>query len=265
MDDPAFVDARNVVKMALGDGQPFLPVVQATEPDRVAATLAARDELLKGDPHATVAWLHGRAIVRPELGDMSALLLRAEGRGTEVADELQLLQLPHQPGCAWTALPYAVKGGAPIVPRQGTIALVLHAPFGIDPAAGGAGVLVDAWTETIPAADETTAVSFYYDAPGARSPQTMLLAVRPDPDLARWNLDAITGAVHEALELARLRALGPRELAPLSTLLPALFLPDGYSHDTGGLHLSELLENLAERNIVGVVGDHVAGKWASHG
>jgi hypothetical protein len=47
----------------------------------------------------------------------------------------------------------------------------------IDATAGMAVLVIDEFLETIPAAETTTAVSFGFNAPGARPPQSILLAV----------------------------------------------------------------------------------------
>ena len=41
------------------------------------------------------------------------------------------------------------------------------------------GVVCDEWAETVPGGAETTGITFHYDAPGARPPQSLLLAVPP--------------------------------------------------------------------------------------
>ena len=69
--------------------------------------------------------------------------------------------------------------------------------------------------------------------------------------------------VHEAMDLARVRTLGPKELAAFGTFLPALYLPDAYSRDTPGLHLMELLDNVRELRAGGLVADHVLGKGST--
>ncbi len=261
-EDADLVRARTVVRILLGNGQPFLPVLRPTDPARVAAPLAAREELLGGaaaDPGAVAAWLHRVALVRPLLDPLAALLMGAEVAGADVPAQLQVVQLPHQPGRTWVALPFG-ENGAPV---PGTVGVVLHAPDGINPVNGGSGLMIDAWSETVPEAQETTAVAFHYDAPGARAPQTMLLAVHPDPDPKTWDLDALVGSVHEAVDLARLRTLGPKELAAFSTFLPALYLPDGYTRDMPGLHLLELVDNVHRMREGGLVVDHVLGKGSS--
>ena len=260
--DPDLVRARTVVRVLLGNAQPFLPVLRPTDPARVAAPLAAREELTGGSAGAgeVAAWLHRTALVRPGLDALAALLMGAEAAGAEVPEDLRVIQLPHQVGRPWVALPFGDQGP----PVSGTVGLVLHAPDGLDPTTGGSGVIVDAWTETVPRAEETTAVAFHYDAPGARAPQTMLLAVHPDPEPGRWDFDALVGCVNEAMDLARLRTLGPAEMAAFSTFLPALYLPDGYTRDTPGLHLRELLDNVSALRTGGLIGDHVLGKGSAH-
>lgn len=255
-DDPRLAAARGAIRVLLGHVQPFLPVLQATEPAPLRASLASRANLLDGTPSAVVTWLHTHALVRPALDPLASLLVHAEADGADVAGDLALIQTPHQPDAHWAALPFGTSGP----PEHGTVALVLHAPFGLDPGAPGAGVVVDAWTETVPSGEDTTAVAFHYDAPGARAPQTMLLAVHPDPAGTSWDFAALLGCVHEAMDLARLRTVGAKELAPFSTFLPALFLPDNYTRDVPGIRFRELLGHIESLEAGGLVSDHVLGK-----
>lgn len=255
-EDPAVVRARAVLRVLLGNGQPFLAVQKPTATDMLAAAKAARKDLLAGDATAPATWVHRMALVRPQLDPMAALLVHFEAGGARVADQLQVLPVPHHPGKPWAGLPFGPDGPPP----PGTATLVLHAPDGFDPQAGGAGVMVDTWTESVPVAEETTAVTFHYDAPGARAPQAMLLAVHPALDPDRWDFDTLLGCVQEAVDLARLRTLGSRELAPFATLVPGLFLPEVYTRDTAGVRLRELATNAAAAGVGGLVHDFVIGK-----
>ena len=106
---PELVRARGVVRLLLGNGQPFLPVLVPAEPDRLAAPLAARDALLAGDEDAAVTWLHRSALVRPALDPLAALLVHAEADGAAVGDDLAVLQLPHDPDGRWLALPFGER------------------------------------------------------------------------------------------------------------------------------------------------------------
>lgn len=253
---PELVRARGVVRLLLGNGQPFLPVLVPAEPGGLAAPLAAREELLATDDDAVVTWIHRSALVRPALDPLAALLVHAEADGAPVAEDLAVVQLPHGPAARWLALPYGPAGP----PAEGTVGLVLHAPEGLSPADGGAGLVVDSWTETVPARSETTAVTFHYDAPGARAPQTMLLAVHPAMSPDHWDVETLLGSVNEAMDLARLRTLGSKDLAGLSTFLPALFLPDTYTRDVPGVRFAELAENARAWALGGLISDHVLGK-----
>lgn len=260
------VAARAVVRTLLGADQPFLPLVLPAAPAPLAAALADRDALLNSDETAAVTWLHTRSLVRPALDPLASLLTHAEADGADVAADLRVVQAPHRPGARWVALPFERdERGVPVPPPHGAVALVLHAPQDVDPAQPAAGVVVDAWTETVPAASDTTAVAFQYDAPGARAPQTILLGLHPDAEARRWDFDALLGCVTEAVDLARLRTVGAAELAPLSTFLPALFLPDTYTRDVPGVRLRELAAAAQLAGVGGLLADHVLGKAGSTG
>jgi hypothetical protein len=111
--------------------------------------------------------------------------------------------LPYRVDDSWLALGY---------PESRTLAgdnllYTAYAP-GFDPSQPLVGLLVDEWTEVIPAEQETTAMTFHYDRPNCEPPQTMLL-VTPPAFTGAWSFDSVVAAMHEALEFARLRALEP--------------------------------------------------------
>jgi len=89
-------------------------------------------------------------------------------------------------------------------------------------------VWLDEWVELIPRREEDTSLVFHYDQPNTEAPQTLLLAVAPDPDnYPRWEWDAILGTVNESLDFAKKRAVEPANLAftHLGTLLPTVVAP----------------------------------------
>jgi hypothetical protein len=137
------------------------------------------------------------------------------------------MQLPHTPGQRWLALPKP-DGAMP----TGDLAIFAHTAGALNLNHPMAGFACDEWTEVIPNADETTALSFHYDAPGARPPHMMILAMPPEPNMPTWNFQALLDTVNEAWTLGRLRAVGPKELEVLGGgLLPALFLPNNFTKD----------------------------------
>ena len=256
VEDGALVRARGMVRILLGNGQPFLPVLQPTDPALIAASLGDRAELIGDDPTVVVSWLHQSALVRPQLDPLSALLVHAEAAGADVGAQLAVVQTPRTPHQRWVALPFGPDGPPP----AGSVGLVLHATAGLDPATGGAGVIVDSWTDAVPESSETTAVTFHFDAPGSRAPQSMLLAVHPDQNPDRWDFDTLVGCVHEAMDLAQLRTIGSKELAPFGTFLPAIFLPDSYTRDVAGVNYNDLVAAAVMNGVGGLVTDHILGK-----
>ena len=154
-----------------------------------------------------------------------------------MASQLGVVQLPHRPGAPWLARPFGKSG----VPPHGSVGIVVHSWQPLNPSRAFAGVVVDAWTESIPADTETTAVTFHYDAPGARAPQALLLAVHPARAPDRWSFDVLLDTVNEAVDLAQLRTLSSAELAQMGSFLPALYLPDDYTHDVPSVSFTGLI------------------------
>jgi hypothetical protein len=83
------------------------------------------------------------------------------------------------------------------------------------------GLLVDEWTEVIPAREETTGVAFHYDRPNAEPPQVMLL-VTPTSERV-WEWQDLVDALNETLDMAKKRAVEPVHVddTPYARFLPA--------------------------------------------
>jgi hypothetical protein len=84
--------------------------------------------------------------------------------------------------------------------------------------------LLDRFAETIPSAEHDATATFGFDAPGARAPQAILLAVPPDPDRP---LDEATlvSIVAETRELAHARMATPADLDQIAGVAPLPLLP----------------------------------------
>ena len=233
------------VHAILGESFPLLPAftLGGYAPE-VSASLAARATLLNGDQLAIAGWLPKLGCVHEPTGLLADVLTAAEAQGLpSVADDLKLVQMS-APGIApvkrWGALP-----PDPADDLRGVVAVVAHAPAALLAATPGdalAGLFVDEWSESIPATEETTGLSFHFDAPGARAPQTMLLAVPSDPAADSWSFDELLGVIDEALALARLRAVRPQDLQGLGNLLPALMLSNNFKRDVPSLDFATLIE-----------------------
>jgi len=85
------------------------------------------------------------------------------------------------------------------------------------------GMLLDEWVEIIPNASETTGITFNYDQPDAKAPNTILLAVTPR-QTGKWSWDDLVETLNDTLEMAKNRAVEPEHLEDtvFGQILPAL-------------------------------------------
>ncbi len=264
--DDAFVDALATdddrvehqvarLKALLGEGFAVLPpfALPTALGKELAASLSDAVALIGKEGAPLHGWISRMAEVRPRLGELASCLIASEMAGTGLSD-LKVAQFPHQPGARWIGLPLA-----PETPARVDLSLVLHAPAldAANPPKTFAGLMSDDWTEAIPASKETTALSFHYDAPAARPPQAMLLAVHPDPAAAGWLPSQVLASVNEAIELTHIRAVRPQDLDMMGSLLPLVYLPDNYTQDVPGIDFSKLRREVASMlpaHLVNVMG-----------
>jgi hypothetical protein len=221
-----------------GEGFPVLPLVAPPFPAALAAALAVdpvaaapADALapLGGAGAALVSWLETHGRVRPGVGRLADALLVARLRRTGGPAKLRAIQQPAEPfpdaepdrRGQWVCLPFPAALGSD--PVTSVVAHVLGDP---DPARGMAVLVVDEFVETVPAAETTTGLSFGFDAPGARPPQTILLAVPPVPGVA-WTVDSLAAVIGETLDLAKIRMVDLSAVAWAGRFLPAIYLTDG--------------------------------------
>jgi hypothetical protein len=194
-----------------------------------------------------------------------------------VAGDLKLVQFPHVPGQIWAALPeawieadgvpqdlkdapeelhawFAAQPGNAKKNVQRTapdLAIALHAPGGLDAIGANdlmAAMICDEWPEFIPDPVQTSAVAFHFDAPGARPPQTILLALPPNIDQDAWAFDDVVDVIHEAFDLAKLRGVRPKDLGSgLGALLPANYLPHTYTDDLPSVQMLKMQADARKR------------------
>jgi hypothetical protein len=167
-------------------------------------------------------FLSGIARVREKLQawEETAVLAATFGNPEPV---LTPLQLPHRPGEGWLALeidPAAVIDGSRLL-YTAHFAPGAATPSTAGPSGKTCGLVIDEWSEVIPARDETAGVAVQFDRPNSEPPQTWLLAASPAGD-GKWHWQDLVDCVDEALALARLRAVQP---AQVETKEYARFLP----------------------------------------
>jgi hypothetical protein len=95
---------------------------------------------------------------------------------------------------------------------------------------GDGALVVDDFLGVVPDPEARLGLAMRYDAPNARPPQTVLLAVHPDFTAGTpWSFDVLDDIVREAVDLAVLRLVEPEDLRRTGAdrLLPFALLRDG--------------------------------------
>jgi hypothetical protein len=272
--------AMNRLRRLFGKDFPVLPRfaidAYATE---FNASLAEQDALTVTDPWRINGWLTQIGRVREGADRFTAAVSAHEALCTPLAlGDMKVVQFPHRAGQIWAALPQAwiekegtafdpkdvpeelqdylaAKPGTPyrnIQRAAPSLAIALHAPGlqAIDAAQTLAAFVCDDWPEFIPDPFQTAAIGFHFDAPGARPPQTILLALPPQVAQAAWSFDDAVDVIHEAFDLAKLRSVRPQDLAGgLGAVLPGNFLPHTYTDDLPSVRMLELMQQARKKMI----------------
>jgi hypothetical protein len=217
---PAEGIGRDTRRLKAVFGNEYLPspaIAPADVPD-LPADLTFGDGLLSAQPAAGRRWMQRMARVRPAMAALERTRIAGLATSVGAPPQLRVLQLPGVTGEAW------VGGTAEVSGTRVNVALL--APAGLDPSAPLAGILVDDWVEVLASAKQTTGIAFHFDTPGAQAPQSILLAVAPDPGAESWTPELVEQSVLDALLLAKLRTVDPEALEEVGQLFPALYVPN---------------------------------------
>ncbi|HLK00858.1 MAG TPA: hypothetical protein VKU39_13250 [Streptosporangiaceae bacterium] len=164
-------------------------------------------------------WMHGVARVRPMVRawERAGLLVDAL-RGPDQVPALLPAQFPYQAGAAWVAMQFPPDQR----PDSDRLCYTAHYAAPFDKNARQCGLMLDEWTEVIPATTRTTGITFNFTRPDNEPPQAILL-VTPASGTGTWQWDDLVGAVSETLDLAKLRAVEPGDVdqTAYSVLVPA--------------------------------------------
>jgi hypothetical protein len=192
--------------LPLGDAVTFDPELR---PD---PTLAGAEEVED--------WIENVSVVRPDLARWQHCMVLAGLLGVEPAVSGASGQRPRLPGEGWAATSAPTPGSAG---RRVLTALRVGAEL----AEGEAmrGLVLDRWTEALPAATQTTGVAVHFDAPSQRPPQSWLLGVPPEGET--WSLDLALETVLDTIEWMQLRAVAPEDLGDFGHDLPTVVTTPG--------------------------------------
>jgi len=196
-------------------GLAWVPALTAL-PDPLPGSAAVTTEQIQ-------SWLAGLARVRPTCATLESTLRHIDAVRDAPAYTLAAVQSPG-PAEAWVGL----TRPATAAPEWRSWAVLRPAGLAAGPQFG---LVLDDWTERIPARDSVAGVAFHWNAPAARAPQAFLLAL-PNK---RWSLADLVDLVRQTMENARLRLVEQEHLDTFADLLPAVFLRGPLS--PGGLQL----------------------------
>lgn len=168
-------------------------------------------------------WFYGAARVRQPLRYWEAALMLSSAFGL-TPPQLTPIQFPFAAGEPWRALEFPDK---PALTSDRLLYTCLYSQA-FNPAARQCGVLVDEWTEVIPATTRDTAITFNYARPDNEPPQSMLLVVSAS-NSGSWQWADLVAALNETLDLAKKRAVEP---AFLDATAYTRFLPATVSAST---------------------------------
>jgi hypothetical protein len=218
------------MKALLGDGFRVIPRF-ALSPEQADEWQLAFDGRAAQLAHLAGAhdfpvddWMYGTARVRTKMHDLENVIQLAGAFGT-AEPVLAPVQFPFDAAEPWLAM--ELPPGFDTRLTTDHVLYTASYPNGAfdKTAATFGGLLLDEWTEVIPNTRETASLAFNYDRPSHEPPQSLLL-VTPATNGEQWNWEDLRAAIPETFDLAKKRAVEPRNLAntSLARLLPATLM-----------------------------------------
>lgn len=187
-------------------------------------------------------WLGGVARVREKAHDWEGSAMLVNAFRPEVELTLTPMQFPYVTDDRWLALQFKLSGEA-FKPEGDKLLYTSHFATPYDKTKPVCGIVIDEWTEVLPAEEETTGLVFHYDQPNSEPPQTMLLMVPPVFN-GEWDWNNMVLTLEETLDAAKKRAVEP---AQIDTTAYAQFLPTTISAVT--THMISVAMNLSQNNV----------------
>lgn len=218
-------------RLILGDSFRMIPryTLTASQQSEISNSWNAKDTLLNylkttaGHIDPAGDWLHGIARVHDKMKHLENCILLRQAFGLSENDfTIHPVQLPFaSQKYHWLAMSYPEND----VDLEKTNFL-LYAAFTSKTATSPTeicGILLDEWTEVIPAKEETTGISFHYDRPNCEAPQVLLL-VTPSKLDGNWQWSDLVESLQYTIDAARSRAVQPKDIdkTTFGSLLPAV-------------------------------------------
>lgn len=216
------------VKLILGDQFKMMPrySLPAAQQAEISNSWNATNDLLsfsmttRTNPQED--WLHGIARVHEKMKHLeNCLLLRQAFAMSENDLTMHPVQLPFKATeYHWLALPFPDTIN---LEESNSLLYTAFIANGVASPNEVCGLLVDEWTELIPAREETTGITFHYDRPNCEAPQTLLL-VTPTQLSGNWQWNDLVDALIYTMDSAKLRGIEPDQIdkTPFAAFLPAI-------------------------------------------
>jgi len=208
---------RTRLQVVFGKAFPVIP--QFNVP--AALSLPAAFQHPRADDATVAGWLARVSLVQRGAAALHETVLVSDALDDATALGFTATQIPFDPSEGWVAME------APKPETGGRVALTACVRAGVNPAAVLAsghisGLLVERWLESIPYDEQTAGLTFHYDSPAQRPPQSILLAVPPHGE--QWSLDLFVNTLLDTRDWVSLRAVAPETLRRFGHHLPAVFL-----------------------------------------
>jgi hypothetical protein len=202
--------AAAIARLASSDGQ--LPIFSRIRPSAIPTQLTKSRSL-------DDRWLNVVAVVRLQLARLEAFQMESIITRTKSP----LIAWTNRPDDPWQANPRRTPDGDRLPSR---LVVAYSTKKGLRKTTNNRPVavgLLDSWTEVVPDTEHSTTVAFGFNAPKARPPQAILLAVPPNDQ--PMNSTVLVKILEETRELARARMASPDDLHAFDAGLPLAMLP----------------------------------------
>ncbi len=237
-------------QVILGNSFVILPLFKFEEASSFAKQITPSSDSLQmndASPFAMDQWLTGIAKVRKKMSSVE--WIRMIQSMDDQSSTLSPVQLPFEAGDYWLGIDYPESHQ---VSGDKLSLMIWNSDLLVDSSTGKAGIIVDEWVEIIPNKAEVSGVTFNYDQPDARPPQSILLAVTPELT-GKWDWDALIHTLEDTLELAKNRAVEPEHLDKsvfgqvlptiISEVVPPELKADGFRNPLGTQVVLDYVDN----------------------
>ncbi len=209
----------------------FVVLSRFAPPDgtNLANTFGDSNTLLAGEKQVLPRWLQQLTHLRPVVSRFDMATSLAHILAGAKLPVFTLGQLPYKPNDRWLGLP--LISGAPL-PTSGRVSLVAWISGNYSPLQPHSGLLLDEWPERIPSTVVSTGLTFHYEDPKARAPQSLLLALNPDQESLAWSDDLLLAILNETIDLAKIRTIDLDTIQDVGQILPALYFAFNLAQET---------------------------------